>query len=54
MTDPNSEVPFAVSGQVVTVPSNKPKAGSFVTAIGLDYEAMKSVAGLLGADNHRQ
>jgi hypothetical protein len=50
MTDPNSEDRFEMSGRVVTMPGNKPKAGSFVTAIGLDYEAMISVAGLLGAD----
>src|SRR5215211_7219158 len=50
MTDPNSEAPFEMSGQVVTVPGNKPKAGSFVTAIGLDYEAMTIGAGLLGAE----
>ncbi len=49
MTDSNSEVPFVMSGQVVTVPSDEPKAGSFVTAIGVDYEKMIPFAELLGA-----
>jgi hypothetical protein len=50
MTDSNSEVPFEVGGRVVTMPGDKPKAGSFVTAVGLDYEAMTIVTGLLGTD----
>jgi hypothetical protein len=48
MTDSNGGVPFVMSGQVVTVPDDKPKAEASVTAIGFDYEKMIPVAGLLG------